>query len=141
MILASFCSSFITVPSSHCRRNVTANAARPNPQGSFHYGMINVTKTIIIEGKGGIVNGKQRYGANGISFVHPSTPIKLADYFNIGGVFSANFPTSPTGGNSMFLGASILSDEFRGFLEIIFQNDENIVQSWHIDGYAGFVTG
>ena len=120
---------------------MTANAARPNPQGSFHYGMINVTKTIIIEGKGGIVNGKQRYGANGISFVHPSTPIKLADYFNIGGVFSANFPTSPTGGNSMFLGASILPDEFRGFLEIIFQNDENIVQSWHIDGYAGFVTG
>ena len=41
----------------------------------------------------------------------------------------------------MFLGASILSDEFRGFLEIIFQNDENIVQSWHIDGYAAFVAG
>lgn len=103
--------------------------------------MINVTKTIIIEGKGGIVNGKQRYGANGISFVHPATPIKLADYFNIGGVFSTNFPASPSGGNSLSFGASILSHDFRGFLEIIFQNDESIVQSWHIDGNAAFVAG
>ncbi|RZC05350.1 L-ascorbate oxidase-like isoform B [Glycine soja] len=30
------------------RTNLTASGPRPNPQGSYHYGMINTTKTIIL---------------------------------------------------------------------------------------------
>ncbi|KAH7442864.1 hypothetical protein KP509_02G005000 [Ceratopteris richardii] len=120
--------------------NLTANAARPNPQGSFHYGMINVTETAVLEGVSTAIDGKQRYAVNGISYVNPDTPLKLADYFNIGGVFSLNFPRNPSGG-SAFLGAFALNTGYRGFLELVFQNDESIVQSWHIDGYTAFVVG
>ncbi|MCO5548483.1 hypothetical protein L7F22_001942 [Adiantum nelumboides] len=120
--------------------NLTANAARPNPQGSFRYGMISVTETAVIEGNSGRIDGKLRYAANSISYVNPPTPLKLADYFNLGGVFSTNFPRTP-GGGSPFLGTAVLSTGYRGFLELVFQNDENIVQSWHIDGYVAFVVG
>ncbi|MCO5561024.1 hypothetical protein L7F22_014645 [Adiantum nelumboides] len=120
--------------------NLTANAARPNPQGSFHYGMINVTETAVLEGTSTAIDGKQRYAVNSISYVNPDTPLKLADYFNIGGVFSLDFPRNPSG-SSPFMGAFVLSTVYRGFLELVFQNDESIVQSWHIDGYAGFLVG
>ncbi|MBF6085340.1 hypothetical protein IU485_28710 [Nocardia cyriacigeorgica] len=30
------------------RWNLTASAARPNPQGSYHYGQINITRTIMV---------------------------------------------------------------------------------------------
>lgn len=120
--------------------NLTANAARPNPQGSFHYGMINVTETAVLEGASTAINGKQRYAVNSISYVNPDTPLKLADYFNLGGVFSFDFPRFPSG-NSPFLGAFVLNTGYRGFLEVVFQNDENIVQSWHLDGYTAFVVG
>lgn len=122
------------------RWNLTANAARPNPQGSFHYGMINVTETAVLEGASTAINGKQRYAVNSISYVNPDTPLKLADYFNLGGVFSFDFPRFPSG-NSPFLGAFVLNTGYRGFLEVVFQNDENIVQSWHLDGYTAFVVG
>lgn len=120
--------------------NLTANAARPNPQGSFHYGMINVSRTSIFAGTSGAVNGKQRYAANSISYVNPTTPLKLADHFNIGGVFSFDYPNSP-GGGSMFLGTSVMNTAFHDFWEVIIQNDENVVQSWHVDGYSAFVVG
>eukprot|EP00250_Pteridium_aquilinum_P002707 c12930_g3_i1 orf=351-1715(+) len=108
--------------------NLTANAARPNPQGSFHYGMINVSETAVLEGASTAINGKQRYAVNSISYVNPDTPLKLADYFNLGGVFSLDFPRFPSG-NSPFSGAFVLNAGYRGFLELVFQNDENIVQS------------
>ncbi|KAE8731413.1 hypothetical protein F3Y22_tig00002840pilonHSYRG01283 [Hibiscus syriacus] len=31
--------------------------------------------------------------------------------------------------------------DYRAFIEIVFQNNENIVQSWHLDGYNFFVVG
>ena len=102
--------------------------------------MINVTETAVIEGQSTAINGKQRYAANSVSFVVPDTPLKLADYFNLGGVFSYDFPRFPTGGQP-FLATFALLTTYRGFLELVFQNDENIVESWHIDGYTAFVVG
>ncbi|XP_058770739.1 L-ascorbate oxidase homolog, partial [Vicia villosa] len=72
------------------RWNLTANAARPNPQGSYHYGKITPTKTIVLANSAPLINGKQRYAVNKVSFVNPDTPLKLADYFNIPGIFSVN---------------------------------------------------
>ena len=123
---------------------MTANAARPNPQGSFHYGMINVSELVIVQGSGGLVNAnKRRFSANGISFVNPDTPLKLADHFKIDGVYTLDFPRSTSGavGGALSLGTSVLSVGFRGFMELVFQNNEDIVQSWHIDGYTAFVVG
>lgn len=123
------------------RWNLSANAARPNPQGSFHYGMISVSRTLLMYSSGGLINNKQRYAVNGISYLTPDTPIKLADYYHIPNVFYlGSIPDSPRGG-SPYLATGVLSAENRAFLEVVFQNNENIVNSWHVDGYSFFVVG
>ncbi|KAG5044750.1 hypothetical protein JHK82_014127 [Glycine max] len=123
------------------RTNLTASGPRPNPQGSYHYGMINTTKTIILASSAGQVNGKQRYAINSVSYVVPDTPLKLADYFKISGVFRpGSISDRPTGGG-IYLDTSVLQADYRNFVEIVFQNNENIVQSYHLDGYSFFVVG
>ncbi|XP_057435122.1 L-ascorbate oxidase homolog [Lotus japonicus] len=123
------------------RTNLTASGPRPNPQGSYHYGLINTTKTIILASSPGQVNGKQRYAINSVSYVAPDTPLKLADYFKISGVFrTGSISERPTGGG-IYLDTSVMQADFRSFVEIVFQNNENIVQSYHLDGYSFFVVG
>ncbi|KAJ6352015.1 hypothetical protein OIU76_001267 [Salix suchowensis] len=123
------------------RTNLTASGPRPNPQGSYHYGMINTSRTIIVANSAGQVNGKQRYGVNSVSFVAPDTPMKLADYFKIQGVFKENSISDRPYGGRLYLDTSVLTLSYRSFVEIVFQNNENIVQSWHLDGYSFFVVG
>ncbi|KAL6197647.1 hypothetical protein ACLB2K_033253 [Fragaria x ananassa] len=124
------------------RWNLTASGPRPNPQGSYHYGMIKPARTIMLANSAPWINGKQRYAVNGVSYVPPDTPLKLADYFNIPGVFNlGSIPTNPPGGNGGYLQTSVMHANFREFVEIIFQNWEDSVQSWHIDGYSFFVLG
>lgn len=120
---------------------MTANAARPNPQGSFHYGQIKPTRTIILANSAPLINGKQRYAVNRISYINPDTPLKLADYFNIPGVFTVNSiqPTPSEGPAS--LGTSVLQVSLHDYLEIVFQNNEKTTQSWHLDGYDFWVVG
>lgn len=123
------------------RTNLTASGPRPNPQGSYHYGMINTTKTIRIANVAGQVGGKQRYAVNSVSFVAPDTPMKIADYFKISGVFRVgSISDNPTGGG-VYLDTSVMHADYRTFVEFVFQNDEDILQSWHMDGYAFFVVG
>ena len=120
---------------------MTANAARPNPQGSFHYGTIQVARTIILENTQAKINGKLRYAVNSISYEDPDTPLKLADWFNIPGVFDLNtIKDKPTFGPAI-LGASVIGTTLHDFVEIIFQNNETAIQSWHLDGYSFYVVG
>lgn len=87
------------------------------------------------------INGKQRYAVNGVSFVAGDTPLKLADYFKIGGIYNlGSIPDKPRTGNA-YLATSVMHADFRSFAEIVFQNWEDTVQSWHIDGYSFFVVG
>lgn len=123
------------------RWNLTASGPRPNPQGSYHYGLIKPGRTIMLANSAPIINRKQRYAVNSVSFIPADTPLKLADYFNIPGVFNlGSIPTSPTWGNA-YLQTSVMAANFREFVEIVFQNWEDTVQSWHIDGYSFFVVG
>ncbi|KAF5472769.1 hypothetical protein F2P56_009461 [Juglans regia] len=123
------------------RWNLTASGPRPNPQGSYHYGMIKTSRTIMLANSAPYINGKQRYAVNSVSFVPADTPLKLADYFKIPGVFSVGTISSvPTGGNA-YLQTSVMGANFREYVEIVFQNWEDTVQSWHIDGYSFFVMG
>eukprot|EP01018_Ginkgo_biloba_P004840 Gb_17061 [translate_table: standard] len=123
------------------RWNLTASAARPNPQGSYHYGNITVTRTIRLANSPPFINGKQRYAVNSVSFDRPNTPLKLADYYKIPGVYTLNgIPDNPNG-KAGYLQAAVLSADFRAFVEIVFQNNENTIQSWHLDGYSFFVVG
>ncbi|PIN19120.1 Multicopper oxidase [Handroanthus impetiginosus] len=123
------------------RWNLTSNAARPNPQGSFHYGKITPSRTIILANSAPIINGKQRYAVNGVSFINSDTPLKLADYFNIPGVFSLNSIQSAPSGTGYKLDTSVLGTSLHEFIEVVFQNNEDTIQSWHLDGYDFWVVG
>ena len=123
------------------RQNLTASGPRPNPQGSYHYGMVNITRTIKLANSAPIINGKKRYAVNSVSFTPADTPLKLADYYNISGVFNlGSIPDYPVGGWN-YLRTSVMAADFRGFAEVVFENSEDILQSWHIDGHFFFVVG
>lgn len=123
------------------RWNVSAGAARPNPQGSFKYGDITVTDMyVILNRPAELIDGKQRTTLNGISYLPPSTPLKLAQQFNISGVYKLDFPNRLMN-RPPKVDTSLINGTFKGFMEIIFQNNDTTVQSYHLDGYAFFVVG
>ncbi|XP_051149809.1 L-ascorbate oxidase homolog [Andrographis paniculata] len=123
------------------RTNLTASGPRPNPQGSYHYGMINTTRTIRLSSSSGQVGNKQRFAINSVSFVPPDTPMKVADFFQIGGVFRVGSVSDyPTGGG-IYLDTSVMGADYRAYIEIVFENTEDIVQSYHLSGYSFFVVG
>ncbi|KAL2522796.1 SKU5 similar 17 [Forsythia ovata] len=123
------------------RWNLTSNAARPNPQGSFHYGKITPSRTIMLVNSAPVINGKQRYAVNSVSYTNADTPLKLADYFNIPGIFSLNSIDSAPSGRTPYQSTSVMSASLHEFIEVVFQNNENAMQSWHLDGYDFWVVG
>ncbi|KAK3038459.1 hypothetical protein RJ639_029757 [Escallonia herrerae] len=123
------------------RWNVSASGARPNPQGSFRYGSINVTEVYVLKNKAPeMVDGKRRTTLSGISFVNPHTPIRLADQYKVKGVYKVDFPTRPLTGPPQ-MATSIINGTYRGFMEVILQNNDTKMQSYHMNGYAFFVVG
>ncbi|CAI9090253.1 OLC1v1024986C4 [Oldenlandia corymbosa var. corymbosa] len=123
------------------RQNLTASGPRPNPQGSYHYGMVNATRTIRLASSAPIINGKQRYAVNSVSFIPADTPLKLADYYNIPGVFTlGSMPDNPTGSGG-YLQTAVMAANFRSYFEVVFENPEDTVQSWHVDGHILFIVG
>ncbi|KAL0403066.1 UNVERIFIED_CONTAM: Monocopper oxidase-like protein SKU5 [Sesamum radiatum] len=123
------------------RQNVTASGARPNPQGSFHYGQINVTDVYILKSLPPVmIDGKLRATYNGISFVNPDTPIRLADVYKVKGDYKLDFPNKPLN-RARIVDRSIINATYKGFIEIILQNNDTVVQTFHLDGYSFFVVG
>ncbi|XP_022865185.1 monocopper oxidase-like protein SKS1, partial [Olea europaea var. sylvestris] len=123
------------------RQNVSASGARPNPQGSFHYGSINVTDVYVLQSlPPTTIDGKLRASFNGISFVNPDTPIRLADIYKVKGAYKLDFPTKPLD-RPPRMDRSIINATYKGFIEIILQNNDSVVQSFHMDGYSFFVVG
>ncbi|KAG6605823.1 L-ascorbate oxidase-like protein, partial [Cucurbita argyrosperma subsp. sororia] len=124
------------------RWNLTASAARPNPQGSFRYGSINITRTIKLVNSAGKVDGKLRYAINGVSHVDPETPLKLAEYFKVPEkVFKYDMITDeglPEGSTTITVAPNVLNATYRNFVEIIFENHEKVLQAWHLNGYSFF---
>ncbi|CAI9771837.1 unnamed protein product [Fraxinus pennsylvanica] len=123
------------------RQNVSASGARPNPQGSFHYGSINVTDVYVLQSlPPTTIDGKLRASFNRISFVNPDTPIRLADVYKVKGAYKLDFPTKPQD-RPPRMDRSIINATYKGFIEIILQNNDSVVQSFHMDGYSFFVVG
>ncbi|KAL8480896.1 hypothetical protein ACS0TY_026867 [Phlomoides rotata] len=122
------------------RWNLTASAARPNPQGSYHYGKINITRTIKIVNSHQLVDGKLRFAINGVSHVDKETPLKLAEYFKVADkVFTYDLvKDEPEQGDKFVIAPSVKNATFRNFVEIIFENHEKTIQTWHLDGYSFF---
>ena len=132
------------------RTNLTASGPRRNPQGSYHYGSINVTRTIRLASSspGLSAGGERRYAVNGVSFVEADTPLKLADYYNISGVFRlGGIPDAPpaAAGDGAAEGVrretAVMDSDHRSFVEVVLENGEDGVQSWHLDGHSVFVVG
>ncbi|KAK3000808.1 hypothetical protein RJ639_022456 [Escallonia herrerae] len=123
------------------RWNLTASAARPNPQGSYHYGKINITRTIKLIGSASSY-GLLRYAINGISHEVSATPVKLAEYFGVGDkIFKYNVmgdEPPPKDDKKITLAPNVVNGTYRDFIEIIFENHEKGVQSWHLAGYSFF---
>ncbi|GAB2212354.1 hypothetical protein Drorol1_Dr00020314 [Drosera rotundifolia] len=123
------------------RWNVTAAGARPNPQGSFRYGSINVTDVYVLENKPPVtIGGKQKSTINGVSFVNAATPIRLADEYKVQKVYTLDFPHRPSSGAPQ-LETSVINGTYKGFYELVLQNNETKVVTYHLDGYAVFVVG
>ncbi|ONI25060.1 hypothetical protein PRUPE_2G278000 [Prunus persica] len=123
------------------RQNGSASGARPNPQGSFHYGSINITDTYVLKTvPPQIINGKLRATLNGISFSNLTTPIRLADQHKVRGAYKLDFPNKPLN-RSLRNDISVINATYKGFIEIIFQNNDTTVQSFHLDGYSFFLVG
>ncbi|KAK8520525.1 hypothetical protein V6N12_004460 [Hibiscus sabdariffa] len=123
------------------RWNLTASAARPNPQGSYKYGGINITRTIRLANTAEKVDGKLRYAINGVSFVEPTTPFKLAEYYGVADkVFKYNnIPDEPPAQvTKVALEPIVVNITYKDFIEVIFENHETAIQSWNVDGYAFF---
>ncbi|KAL9239644.1 hypothetical protein vseg_013947 [Gypsophila vaccaria] len=123
------------------RWNLTSSAARPNPQGSFRYGQIPVTDVnVIVSSPAELIDGNWRAALNGISYFTPSTPLKLAQQFNVPGAFKVDFPSRPMN-RPPRVDTSLINATYKGFMEIILQNNDTIVKTFHLDGYAFFVVG
>ncbi|WOL16196.1 L-ascorbate oxidase [Canna indica] len=125
------------------RWNLTASAARPNPQGSYHYGNINITRTIKLVSSRVSVDGKTRYALNGVSHVDTETPLKLVEYFGIADKFFnySIIGDEPTPETPMTIAPNVLNVEFRTYVEIILENPEKSVQAYHLNGYSFFLVG
>ncbi|KAM3320166.1 monocopper oxidase-like protein SKS1 isoform X1 [Capsicum chacoense] len=123
------------------RQNVSASGARPNPQGSFHYGQINVTDVYFLKSVPPVsIDGKLRATFNGISFKNPATPMRLADVYYVKGDYKLDFPNKPMN-RPPKVDTSIINATYKGFIEIVLQNNDTVVQSFHMDGYSFFVAG
>ncbi|XP_078169571.1 monocopper oxidase-like protein SKU5 [Carex rostrata] len=123
------------------RWNVTASAARPNPQGSFRYGEITVTEVyVLLNRPPELINGQLRTTLNGISYFAPPTPLKLAQLFNVPGVYKLDFPNRAMDRPAK-LDTSVINGTYKAFMEIVLQNNGTTVQNYHLDGYAFFVVG
>nr|GMD68802.1 L-ascorbate oxidase homolog [Ipomoea batatas] len=123
------------------RWNLTASAARPNPQGSYHYGQIEITRTLKLVNTKGEEGGKLRYAINGVSHKDPDTPLKLIEYFEMADkVFKYDLmPDEPAGdATKITVAPNVKNSTFRNFIEIIFENHEKVIQSYHINGYSFF---
>ncbi|PKI71550.1 hypothetical protein CRG98_008067 [Punica granatum] len=123
------------------RWNLTASAARPNPQGSYHYGQINITRTIKLVNSAHRDSGKLRYSLNGVSHVNPATPLKLAEYYQVPEkVFQYNIISDepPAKIEQVKQAPNVLNVTFRNYVEIILENHEKSIQSYNLDGYSFF---
>lgn len=99
---------------------------------------IPINQTVVLANRRARLNGKLRYTVNRVSCVNATTPLKLADWYNIHGGFDfKTIENIPTPG-PFILGTSVALHEY---VEFVSQNNERSIQSWHIDGTSAYVVG
>ncbi|KAH0711515.1 hypothetical protein KY289_007474 [Solanum tuberosum] len=124
------------------RWNLTTGAARPNPQGTFNVSNVTLSQTFVLQNSLNYKNGMINYAINNVSYATPKTPLKLADYYlNGAGVYELDkFPANVSLPEVVY-GTFVVSGEHKGWLEIVFKNELQVMDSWHLDGFSFFVVG
>lgn len=121
---------------------MTAGAARPNPQGSFNVTNVTLSQTFILDGSRAEINGAARYSVNNVSYLTPDTPLKVADYFvNGSGVYQLDKYPVDSVAKTFVQGVFVASGDHKGWMEIVFKNDLDVMDAWHLDGFGFFVVG
>ncbi|KAK4367084.1 hypothetical protein RND71_014964 [Anisodus tanguticus] len=122
--------------------NLTTGAARTNPQGSFNVSNVTLSQTFVLKNSVNYENGMINYAINNVSYATPQTPLKLADYYlNGAGVYKLDeFPANGSLPEAVY-GTFVVSREHNGWLEIVFKNELQVMDSWHLDGFGFFVVG
>ncbi|KAM3698447.1 hypothetical protein ACB098_06G188600 [Castanea mollissima] len=124
------------------RWNMTAGAARPNPQGTSNVTNVTLSQTFILQNSVAEIQGHPRYVVNNVSYLTPNTPLKLADYLNNGSrVYNLDqFPVKSVNDNASF-GISVVNGNHKGWIELVFKNHLDFMDSWHFDGFGFYVVG
>ncbi|KAK9283400.1 hypothetical protein L1049_011642 [Liquidambar formosana] len=124
------------------RWNLTTGAARPNPQGTFNVSNVTISQTFILQGSTAEIDGTPSYTVNNVSYLTPDTPLKLADFFaNGSGVYQLDtFPVDSVN-NGTVRGTFVATGNHRGWLQIVFKNNLDVMDAWHLDGFGFYVVG
>ncbi|XP_065626069.1 monocopper oxidase-like protein SKU5, partial [Quercus suber] len=98
------------------RWNMTAGAARPNPQGTSNVTNVTLSQTFILQNSVAELQGHPRYVVNNVSYLTPNTPLKLADYLNNGSrVYNLDqFPVKSVNDNASY-GISVVTGNHKGW--------------------------
>lgn len=121
---------------------MTTGAARPNPQGTFNVSNVSLAQTFVLQNSVAEIKSSARYVVNNISYYTLNTPLKLADYFRNGsGIYQLDaYPTRSVNKDAAY-GVSVVSGIHKGWLEIVFKNNLDVMDSWHLDGFSFYVVG
>ena len=121
---------------------MTTGAARPNPQGTFNVHNVTLSQSFLLRASASLIGDVPRYTVNNVSYDTPATPPKLADHF-FGGAGTYQLDKYPTNAtyNSSVQGVFVASGIHKGWLEIVFKNDLDVIDSWHLDGFGFYVVG
>ncbi|XP_011621392.1 monocopper oxidase-like protein SKU5 [Amborella trichopoda] len=124
------------------RWNMTTGAARPNPQGTFNVTNVTINQTFILHSFPVEIEGNTRFTVNNISYLTPTTPLKLADHaLNGSGVYILDaFPTNAVSPVAA-INTSVVTGIHKGWIEIVFANNAPLVDTWHLDGFGFYVVG
>ncbi|KAJ0967238.1 hypothetical protein J5N97_024155 [Dioscorea zingiberensis] len=124
------------------RWNMTTGAARPNPQGTFNVTNVTISQNFVLHASEMMFNGTHNFTVNNVSYLTPSTPLKLADFLaNGSGVYQPDiFPVDSILQEAV-QGTFVASGIHKGWIEIIFKNDHSFMDSWHLDGFGFYVVG
>lgn len=121
---------------------MTTGAARPNPQGTFNVTNVTLSQTFVLQNLEGVINGLPHTVVNNVSYLTIDTPLKLADLLvNGSGVYQLDaFPVQSVNLNASF-GVSVVTGNHKGWIEIVFRNNLEFIDSWHLDGFGFYVVG
>lgn len=108
----------------------------------FHVTNVTIIETFILNASTATIDGLSRYSVNNVSYLIPDTPLKLADFFsNRTGVYELDAFSKNTSNANAVRGVFVSSALLKGWTEIVLENNLDIIDTWHLDGYSFFVVG